>query len=192
MGTKYSLFRRKRFHSGHRGNFNTERCIRCRLPFHPERLFARTRSLARSPLYSSLFPILFRSCFGLDTVLGMFEPAAPVAGEKREGVRHMPEGLAGLRTHRNRLEIPSRRSQLQSSCSLLVPQTDIGLVRSCVSFDLHRPTLSRLSESLRPPVVESPSSSFCRGLLRRLFISGQVFSRLLWSQSIIHTEKMLS
>lgn len=40
-----------------------------------------------SPLCSSLFPLLFRSRFGPDTVLGMFEPATPaVAGEKREGV----------------------------------------------------------------------------------------------------------
>lgn len=51
---------------------------------------------------------------------GMFEPTARRV--RIEGVCHMPEGLAGLRTHRNMVEVLSRQS-LQNSYSLLVFQS---------------------------------------------------------------------
>lgn len=66
------------------------------------------------------FRFWFRSCFSIDAVLGMFEPTARRV--RIEGVCHMPEGLAGLRTHRNTVEVLSRQS-FQSSYSLLAFQS---------------------------------------------------------------------
>lgn len=81
---------------------------------HP--LCLSRRAAFYRPYTRLCFRFWFRSCFSLDAVLGMFEPTARRV--RIEGVCHTPEGLAGLRTHRNTVEVLSRQS-FQSSCSLL-------------------------------------------------------------------------
>lgn len=114
--TKCLLFRRKRFHSDHRGKFNTERCTRYpRVGLFPPRSLRPSRR-AQHP-FALVLVSVSTSGFGpalasTDAVLGMFEPTWRV---RKEGMCRMPEGLAGLRTHRNTVEVLSRQSRFKAT-----------------------------------------------------------------------------
>lgn len=122
------------------GKFNTERCTRCRVvSFHPPvhlSLLASHNILPFFLVLVSVFPLLWSLLWPptlssspfADAVPGMFEPRRDE--REKEGVLRMPEGLAGLPTHRNirlrfsvanRFEIVAQFTGLPAGINLRCP-----------------------------------------------------------------------
>lgn len=109
VDTKHLLFRRKRFHSGRGGKLNDASDA---APLHPASLHPFPHShhhLSRS-IVRPCTSLCFHFCFDPALVSApMFET---VRRARKEGVRHTPEGLVGLRTHRDRVEVSIALKQL--------------------------------------------------------------------------------